>query len=233
MTSFFSIKLNSFEMTIFNFFSSSFSVNSSIDFNASKYPSYSLKELALLAKTCDDAKEEFINRNLPRVNNFIKKYKQMFHIAGHTNLFETGLKSLLSIIDSFDARKGDINHFITFALKRSIRFQCMKIKREEKRFSDYFGSKIEIEEIDQITSCLSEVSPKKVANLVDFSTYTKKLNKIDKTILFLYLRGESFTFIAKITKLSVAAVSIKLKVIFNRIKKHYKNLDFNYISKNL
>ena len=234
MTSFFSVKLNGFEMSLFHNFSSIFSTSKPEQDNSSLYLNLDLKELALLAKNNQSAKDEFIKRNISRVQSVVKKYLKLFHLENFMELFETGIDSLSSIIDSFDESKGRIDHFVTFAIKRHIRFKCIKIKRTKERIASYFGNKVDYELLTSSCQTSSfDVSPNKISGFVDFVSYTSSFPRRERGILYLYLRGFKLTDIAKKYDLSICTISNILHKTFAKIQSRITYLNYKYISNNI
>ena len=234
MTSFFSVKLNGFELSLFHNFSSIFSTSKPEQNNSSLYLNLDLKELALLAKNNQSAKDEFIKRNIPRVHSVVKKYLKLFHLESYMELFETGIDSLSSIIDSFDESKGRIDHFVTFAIKRHIRFKCIKIKRTKERIASYFGNKVDYELLTSTCQTSSfDVSPNKISGFIDFVSYTSSFPRREKGILYLYLRGFKLADIAKRYDISICTVSNTLYKLFARLQNRISYLNYKYISNNI
>ena len=234
MTSFFSVKLNGFEMSLFQIFSSSFSISTPGSLNCFQYLNLSLKELILLAKTDPSAKEEFIRRNIPRIYMIVKKYNKEFRLQNVVDLFETGIDSIPSIIKNFDIKKGEVDNFITFSIKRQVLFRCIKLIREKERIAALLGSQINYKQLYKIAMPKCDLAtPSKIASLVDFSSFINRLSKRDKKIFLYYLRGETITSISNKVNTSICTVSKQLHAIFNKIQKNFKYLDFNYISSNI
>lgn len=222
MLSFYSVKLNSFEMQVFNSISNKLSNNEFRDYMPHNYTYLNLNELATQAKNNSNAKEELFKRVLPRVTSILKKYYRNYKLSNYGELYKYTMDGLEGILNSYSQSKGAFINFLSKSINRVLYFRVIKILKEKNKKKSWIGNEITDEEkfLDIKGDC---PDLKTIALKVDLIDYISKLKKDDRKILMLYLKGFTISEIASYINYSPASISIKVRKTLNDWKR--KNID--------
>lgn len=220
MLSFYSVKLNSFQLQLFNNITSNLSNEEFKDYYPQNFTNLNLNELATKAKDNQLAKEEILFRIMPRVTSIVKKYCMSYQIKNYNELLHFALEGISGIINSYDKTKGNFVNFLSRSINRVLYFRVIKIFKEENMKTRYLGYKAkEIEEEKYQNLQTLDPNPKEVAYKVDLQKYISQLKVRERKLILLFLKGYTISEIANFTKYSIASVSIKIRKIIDKLKK--------------
>lgn len=185
------------------------------------YEKYSLSELALIAKTDSDARDEY----LKRVDSSLRKYTHYLcdsrPYLDANSVFIVLEKAANKVIDIYDGSYGypienllrkNLQSYFNWFLKN----EAVKYHRELAAL----GKRVCFSEISFFDSMTDERNPEiQILEKVDMEEFMKTLDKRDQEILNMYIHSYTYRQIAETVGMTSSAISYRISVILEKFEK--------------
>ncbi len=185
------------------------------------YEKYSLSELAVIAKTDSDARDEY----LKRVDSSIRKYTHYLcdsrPYLDASSVFIVLEKAANKVIDIYDGSYGypienllrkNLQSYFNWFLKN----EAVKYHRELAAL----GKRVCFSEISFFDSMTDDRNPEiQILEKVDLEEFMKTLDKRDQDILNMYIHSYTYRQIAEVVGMTSSAISYRISVILEKFKK--------------
>ena len=185
------------------------------------YERYSLSQLAVIAKTDSEARDEY----LKRVDSSLRKYTH--YLCDSTpyldanSVFIVLEKAANKVIDIYDGSYGypienllrkNLQSYFNWFLKN----EAVKYHRELAAL----GKRVCVSEVSFFDSMTDERNPEtQILEKVDMDEFMKTLDKRDQEILDMYIHSFTYRQIAETVGMTSSAISYRISVILEKFKK--------------
>ena len=186
-----------------------------------EFEAYSLSELAMIAKTDDVARDEFMRRVEPSLRHYVKYVCDVRTFLDYNAVYTTLIKAANKVIDiyisSYGApvenllRKNFQSYFNWFVKNEGVRYH---------RELAALGKKVCVSELTFFDSVKeSEDVTSLILDKVDFERFMETLSKEEVDILSMYRMSFSYREIAEIMAVSSSTVAYRINMLLKKFKK--------------
>ncbi len=186
-----------------------------------EFEAYSLSELAMIAKTDDIARDEFMRRVEPSLRHYVKYVCDvrtfLDYNAVYTTLIRAANKVIDIYVDSFGTpvenllRKNFQSYFNWFVKNEGVRYH---------RELAALGKKVCVSEITFFDSVAEgEDVTATIVDKVDFERFMETLDKEDVDVLMMYSMSYSYREIAQIMGVSSSTIAYRINTLLKKFKK--------------
>ena len=222
MQSYYSIKLNDFQMQLYNTMSTALSTKEDNElYLVEPYAFLSTHELVLKAKNDPTALTYLIRRNYPKLSTYCRRFTKNNKYLNFGDVFLLSIQVIIKTVNYYQPEKGQFSHLLSRNIVRAFTFEKLKtiqyIDRKSKKtdpstFPDYTQIKY--------LGFHSNNLEKRTLLELDIEKFTSYLPKPNDIIFKMYLEGFQLIEISKKLHLSYSNIFHKVKETMLKFKKY-------------